>query len=172
MIRLALVAVAAAGCGDALTGPDALVDRLPTDLAAAVATADHPLSATVLFGRTDVGSPFPPVEHDASFHAKVKVYPRTVVIAAGGSVTFEMTNNHSVAIYAAGTELDDIDVTDLAGNLIDDGTNRLAFSALSVGPATFTSPPGTFDTPGGYLVICRVLPHFVVAGMYAWVIVK
>ncbi|MGH7572456.1 MAG: hypothetical protein ACREMK_11530 [Gemmatimonadota bacterium] len=44
--------------------------------------------------------------------------------------------------------------------------------ALSVGPLTYISPPGTFDTPGRYLVICRVLPHFVVAGMYGWVIVK
>ncbi len=171
MIPLALMAAAAAGCGDSPAAPDASLDGLPADLAATVATAGVPSSATVLFGRTDVGSPFLPGAHDQSFHAKVKVFPRTVVIAAGGTVTFEMANNHSVAIYDAGTELEDIDVTQLAGNLIDDATNRLANSALSVGPATFTSPAGTFDTPGRYLVICRVLPHFVVANMYAWVIV-
>ncbi len=67
------------------------------------------------FGRTDVGSPFLPATHDNSFHAIVKVFPRTVVIAAGGSVTFELANNHSVGIYDAGTEIDDIDVSQLAG---------------------------------------------------------
>jgi hypothetical protein len=37
---------------------------------------------------------------------------------------------------------------------------------------SWTSPAGTFDQPGTYLVICAIVPHFVEAKMYAWVVVK
>jgi len=36
----------------------------------------------------------------------------------------------------------------------------------------WTTPPGTFEEPGIYLVICTTLEHFEEAKMYGWVIVK
>jgi hypothetical protein len=110
------------------------------------------------------------------------------VIRAGGSVTFDMAAFHQVAIYQPGIGTRDVDVSatiDLTAPppappgtviipdfIIDDANGRLALSGFSFAPMQWTSPPGTFDSPGTYLVICTVLPHFVQAGMYAWVIVK
>jgi hypothetical protein len=36
---------------------------------------------------------------------------------------------------------------------------------------TFTIPASTFTTPGTYLIICEVRPHFL-TGMYGWIQVK
>ena len=48
-------------------------------------------SATVRFGNDDVGSPFPPITgHDQSGNGKFNFIPRSVTIAAGGSVTYEI----------------------------------------------------------------------------------
>lgn len=138
-----------------------------------------PSSATVQFGRNDIGSPFPPPEmHDASTHAKDALQPRTVVISAGGEVTFQVAAFHKIAIYDDGTQPKDIDVTLLEPSglpefppIINDPTNRIVRGDLS--------PPGpdvpfswTFNEPGRYLVICEVLPHFSENDMYGWVIVK
>jgi hypothetical protein len=38
--------------------------------------------------------------------------------------------------------------------------------------APSTTGAGTFATPGKYLMICNVTPHFAFAKMYGWVIVK
>jgi hypothetical protein len=147
------------------------------------------LNATVSFGRDDVGSKFPPPSgHDQSFHAKDKVRPHVVHIRAGGSVTFEMGTFHQVAIYDDGVNPGNIDVTNtvdltapppappgtviIPDFLIDDSANRLAVGPFSFAPMSWTSPPGTFDSPGTYLVICAVVPHFVLANMYAWVVVR
>lgn len=172
-------------CHDSPVAPDR-----PADSFAAIGVAHGiPTNAVVEFGAEDVGSPFPPVPgHDASYHAKDKVRPRTVVIRAGGSVTFEMATFHQVAIYDRGIGTGDIDVSatiDLTAPppappgtviipdfIIDDPVGRLALSPFSFAPMTWTSPPGAFDEPGTYLVICTVVPHFVLANMYAWVIVK
>ena len=148
-----------------------------------------PLDATVEFGRDDVGSPFPPPSgHDASGHARDKMLPRNVSIRAGGSVTFRMGVFHQVTIYDQGTEPGDIDLSNLLdltapppappGTVIipaflsEDPNNRLAQGPFSFAPMTWTSPPGTFDVPGKYLVICSVVPHVVASNMYAWVTVK
>jgi len=147
-----------------------------------------PSSVTVDFGQDRLGSPFPPPDgHDASGHARDKVFPRTIVLRAGGSVTFNMGTFHMVAIYDRGTEPGDIDATNtidlvapppappgtviIPDFLIEDPNNRLALGPFSFAPMTWTSPPGTFDVPGRYLVICTVVPHFSV-NMYAWVTVK
>ena len=150
--------------------------------ASAAKAGETPL---VQFGANDVGSPFDPAEgHDHSTQAKDKLVPRTVVINAGGSVQFEVDPFHRVNIYRAGTEADDIDVSKLinfvAGPVfipnfvIDDPTNRIAqsppFSFNLV--QTWTTPAGTFNTPGRYLVMCNFLPHFVGNDMYGWVIVR
>lgn len=173
-------------CQDAPVSPDQLSHHFTS---ASVVGVGIPDNAVVQFGNPDVGSPFPPVPgHDASSHAKDKVRPRTVVIRAGGSVAFQVSTFHQVAIYDRGTHPDEIDVTatvDLTAPppappgtviipdfLIDDPDDRLALSSFFFAPTTWTSPPGTFDQPGTYLVICSVVPHFVQANMYAMVIVN
>jgi len=58
--------------------------------------------------------------------------------------------------------------------IINDPDGRVALSP----PLDFsdhqqwTTPGGTFDEPGRYLVICTTLPHFAEADMYGWVIVQ
>src|SRR5688500_17020270 len=143
------------------------------------ALASTPLTATVQFGAPNVGSPFPPVPtHDQSAHAKDNLIPRTVVIKAGGTVTFNSSGIHQVAIYDDGTEPSDIDTSIVRGTpclggaplLINDSEDRLAVfdQPCAGGPA---SPSYTFAEPGRYLVICAFLPHFEVQ-MWGWVIVK
>jgi plastocyanin len=143
------------------------------------ALSSTPLTATVQFGLPDVGSPFPPpLGHDQSVHAKDNLVPRTVVIKAGGTVTFNTFGVHQVAIYDDGTEPEDIDTsivrpTPCVGGaplLINDGDRRLAVfdQPCAGGPA---APSYTFTEPGRYLVICAFLPHFEVQ-MWGWVIVK
>lgn len=137
-----------------------------------------PSSATVQFGRNDIGSPFPPPElHDASTHAKDALQPRTVVISAGGEVTFQVAAFHKIAIYEPGTQPSDIDLTTAVvvepdfPPIIDDENNRLTSGPLSL-PGPAVDFKRTFNEPGRYLVICEVLPHFAENGMYGWVIVK
>jgi hypothetical protein len=56
------------------------------------ASGGLPMSATIEFGQPDTGSPFPaPSGHDQSSHAKDNLVPRTVVIAQGGTVTFDLS---------------------------------------------------------------------------------
>ena len=131
-------------------------------------------SATVRFGN-DVGSPFPPPEHDASFNAKDNLVPRTVTIAAGGSVTYEMapptvSGPHQPTVYAPGTEPEDITVMDFPW--VNDPDGRVVLGPPNFATLTWTTPPGTFATPGRYLVLCNFAPHFAFANMYGWVIVK
>jgi plastocyanin len=173
-------------CQDTPASLDWSAEHARTADAVAAGFAEH---AVISFGRDDVGSPYPaPSGHDASYHARDNVRPNTVLIRAGGSVTFEMGTFHQVAIHDHGIGTGDIDLSttvDLTAPppappgtviipdfIIDDPAGRLALSGFSFAPMTWTSPPGTFDSPGTYLVICTVVPHFVQANMYAWVIVK
>ena len=83
------------------------------------AQGGHPLTATVKFGQPDLGSPFaPPLGHDQSSHAKDNLAPRTVVIARGGTVTFDLSGpgrrGHQVVVFPDGTKPDDVDVTALS----------------------------------------------------------
>jgi hypothetical protein len=147
-----------------------------------------PANAVVSFGRDDVGSPFPPPSgHDRSLHAKDNIRPQVVHIRSGGSVTFNTGSFHQPAIYDAGVQPSDIDVTEtidllapppappgtviIEDFLINDTTDRLALGPFAFAPMSWTSPAGTFDSPGKYLVICVVVPHFAIANMYAWVMV-
>lgn len=175
----------AVACDQSPTQPS--VGASTSDLAPVYAGQGIPSQVTVEFGRDNVGSPFPPPDgHDASGHARDKMFPRTVVLASGGSVTFKMGTVHQVAVYSPGTEPSDIvispatleDVTMEFGVFIpnfriNDPTNRIALgSPQSLFPSEWTTPPGTFDQPGLYLVICTTVPHFAAANMYAWVRVK
>ena len=152
------------------------------DGANAAARGDVPV---IRFGMNGHGSPFDPaVGHDHSTQAKDLLIPRTVVIDAGGQVSFEIDPFHRVNIYRVGTSADDIDVSKLinfsAGPVfipnfvIDDATNRIAQSppfSFNL-QQTWTTPAGTFATPGRYFVMCNFLPHFVGNDMYGWVIVR
>jgi hypothetical protein len=136
--------------------------------------AAPPQTATLRFGNPDVGSPFSPVSgHDRSSNAKDNLVPRTVVISQGGQVTFDIQGFHQVAIYQAGTRAEDITVP-ASGLFVNDPTGRIAFGPLNRPPSTtsWTAPAGTFSTPGRYLVICNVVPHFAEFNMYGWVIVQ
>ena len=160
----------------------------PTSASNASLTGGSDLGATALrdeaefeFGIEEgkVGSNFEET-HDRSFHAVDKIRTKTVTIARGGSVEFEIYPEHQPAIYEPGTRPEDIDTSqtepiplfpDLVRITDDDGRIALA-PDQSLEEKEWTSPPGTFDEPGKYLVICTTLVHFVEANMYAWVIVK
>jgi hypothetical protein len=135
-------------------------------------------SATVRFGNDDVGSPFPPItEHDESGNGKFNLIPRTVAIAEGGSVTYDILVRfgiHQPVVYEAGTTPDDIDVVG-PFPFVNDAVGRLAVGPAvnaAAGTGTWTTPAGTFDDPGRYLVLCNFAPHFAEFGMYGWVQVK
>jgi hypothetical protein len=139
------------------------------------------LTAEVEFGSEHVGSPFPPESHDNSFKAIDRLRPLTVVIQRGGSVTYQIAPCHQPAVYGAGTTPDDIaaNVTEPIGvtgcppDRINDPNGRIALAPpQSSVSAVWTTPPGTFDQPGTYLVICTTQVHFLFARMYGWVIVK
>lgn len=143
------------------------------------AKAATPASATIIFGRPDTGSPFPPQDaHDQSGHAADNLTPRNVVIDAGGTVTFEVPANvHQIAIYDPGKEPGDVNVGIQTAApapcppvpLINDPVMRMTIQTRPCfQPWTYTQ---TFDTPGKYLVICTFLPHFQ-NGMYGWVTVR
>ena len=169
-----------AACSDRSDVPTSATDTSMTE-GNALDVAGVPLEAEFEFGIEEgkVGSNFEET-HDRSFHAVDKVRPRTVTIAQGGSVEFEIYPEHQPAIYEPGTRPEDIDTSqtepiplfpDLVRITDDDGRIALA-PDQSLEEKEWTTPPGTFDEPGKYLVICTTLVHFVEANMYAWVIVK
>lgn len=141
---------------------------------AVLASADA--SATVRFGNDEVGSSFPPItDHDQSGNGKFNLIPRTVTIAAGGSVTYDILIRfgfHEPKVYDVGTT-----PADIAGGFpfLNDSDGLLATGprvSAAQGSATWTTPAGTFDAPGRYLVLCNFAPHFAEFGMYGWVNVK
>jgi plastocyanin len=145
----------------------ALASLAPAVLAGPDATA------TVRFGNDDVGSPFPPItDHDQSGNGKFNLIPRTVAIAVGGSVTYDIFVRfgfHEPKVYDVGTTPDDIvggfPFLDVSDGLIASGPRVSA----AQGTATWTTPAGTFDEPGRYLVLCNFTPHFAEFNMYGWV---
>lgn len=181
------LSVALAGCSqDHSILPTSVGESSPAELA-----GGPPPEAVMDFGSKDVGSPFGPTAgHDESRHAKDKIRPGTVVIAAGGQVTFAVGFAHQVAIYEDGKTPDDINVTGDLVNvplpsppfppgatvpLINDDDGRLYLGVppfVGAHDEIVGDDEPVFESPGRYLVICTVLPHFVGANMYAWVIVK
>jgi plastocyanin len=132
-----------------------------------VGLAGPPDTATMVFGRPDVGSGCNfPCEDDASFHAVDKIQPGSVAISAGGSVTFDMEGFHQVAIYEPGIAPKDIEPDENTFPFVNDANRRIFLGGLMV-DETFT-----FDEPGKYLVICNITPHFEESQMWGWVIVR
>jgi plastocyanin len=121
--------------------------------------------ALMVFGNPDAGTPYPPGQHDASFHGKDRVIPGTVVIDAGQGVMFGVYASHRVAIYKDGVRPEDITANN-PGPFVLDPNNRLALQASPGNPVFY------FHKPGRYLVICAVKTHFFNANMYGWVIVR
>ena len=157
--------------------PAAIAAMAGLVLAAGV-TASPDSSATVRFGNPTVGSPFPPPDgHDASSNAMDNMIPRTVVISAPGSVTFDIAGFHQPVVYAAGITPDDIAVPAFPPNLfVTPPAGPLSPGQIARGP--LNEPPATqswttsFGAPGKYLVICNLTPHFGFFNMYGWVVVQ
>ena len=127
-------------------------------------------AATVRFGNPEAGSKFPPPDgHDASSNAKDNVFPRTAVVARGGTVTYEINGFHQPVLYGPGTTAGDIVVPAFPPNFFVDSPG-----ALAVGPpaeaGSWTTP--ALAQPGRYLIICNITPHFAFFKMYGWIEVK
>jgi plastocyanin len=181
-LMLALVVVMAViGSSCAQQSP---VPSSPTSGGSSLLAQSTPsaLSATIEFGRDDLGSPFPPPSgHDGSGHSRDSLFPAEVVIDKGGTVTFVMgaSGVHEVAIYQPGTTPGDINTGLLDPPApgcppvptINDPNHRITILSDQVCEGGSTHPSYTFNTPGRYLVICTFLPHFNV-GMYGWVTVR
>ncbi len=183
------LALAAITCQKQLSNPvnSSGISGQLTDLSAGVPGV--PDSAVVRFGNEEAGSPFPPQDqHDMSGHAKDNIIPGTVVIARGGSIRFIIDPFHQVSIFQPGKTPDSIKADIQSGvatieNLttpifipnfvIDDPSGRIALSPpLTLTEKMWTTPPGTFDQPGRYLMACTTVPHFEVSNMIGWIIVK
>lgn len=111
--------------------------------------------------------------------------PYRVYIARGGSVTFRIAPYTQVAVYEPGTNLKDIEVSPdaledvafgpftITNYRINDPNHRVALSPEQTRSGlTWTMPAGTFDRPGGYLVISTSTPHFAFGHLHGWVIVR
>jgi plastocyanin len=174
-VLAALVAVSCAQQNPGQSSPGATAPS-------AVLNLQPSLSASVDFGRDDLGSPFPPPSgHDQSGHSRDSLFPQEVVIDKGGTVTFVMgfSGVHEAAIYEPGTSPKDINASLLDPPAatcppvptINDPNHRIAIVSDQVCEGGETAPTWTFNNPGRYLVICTFLPHFQ-AGMYGWVTVR
>lgn len=155
---------------------------------ASFSVGNDPLgSATVSFGgwRTDFTPPLdrytnpappPPSNHH-------ELIPNTAKIKAGGYVNFIISGLHVVAIYDDGTKPDDLDLSTavhIGGGLppvvtvISDANRRIYRGPNPVlgGPPPVINLDRVevvqFTTPGTYLVICAIVPHFN-EGMYGYV---
>lgn len=159
VFALLLLTPLLANCSDSAT------PVTPSGAVLAHGESPLPSSAVMVFGNPDAGTDYPPGSHDQSLHGKDRIIPGTVVISAGGTVTFQVNRGHRVAVYDDGTRPEDITVT--SGPFVLDPTNRLALQ-----PAPTPTYSYTFTTPGRYLVICAITRHFAVANMYGWVIVR
>ena len=132
-------------------------------------------NATVSFGLWQSNPPydrFPNVSD--RFRNGHQLLPHEVQIKAGGAVNFVIAGFHHVLVYAPRTEPGDIDtsmtIPVTAPPLINDPNGRV-YRGLdpSLQPQDRVEVVH-FATPGRYLVICGVLPHFVLDGMSGYVV--
>lgn len=139
---------------------------------------DGPLAnATVSFGYWQSDPPFDrfPTSNDR-FRNGHQLIPHEATIKAGGTVNFIIAGFHFVTVYAPGTQPGEIDVTRTmaptaqpAPPLIDDPTNRVYRGLDPSRVPQDRVEVVHFASPGRYLVICGVLPHFAVDRMFGFV---
>jgi hypothetical protein len=127
-------------------------------------TAAPAPGAVMVFGRPDVGSPFPN-SHDGSWHANDKIVPGTVVIDAGEIVTFKIAFGHRLAIYNNGVQPKDIQPN--AGPLLLYPVGRIFLQAAPTPQIKLR-----FVKPGKYLVLCAISKHFFEGRQWGWLIVR
>ena len=142
---------------------------------------DVPCQPNPCFGMPFTGSPFPAsAQHDGSANARDNLVPRTVVITEDTSLTYEVNGRHWPAVYRPGIDAQDINDTRVldpahcptaGGARVQDPTGRLFETTNCVNNTNVTIPASVFSTPGRYLVICQIHPHFE-DGMWGWVEVK
>lgn len=109
--------------------------------------------------------------------------PGVVKIRAGGAVNFVVAGFHQIAIYDDGIQPGNIDINNLVAPqgsppgfpsplppiLIDDPVGR-TFRGLDPGLQPLDRVESVFfASPGLYLVICTVLPHFLNDAMFGYV---
>jgi plastocyanin len=153
---------------------------LPAALVQAQSSGNSRMSVTVTFGggmntATPPGVPSPPANHH--------VLPNLIEIKAGGAVNFAVAGFHQIVVYQPGVEASDIVAPAFPPNLFMNynlgtayyvGINpRNANAGTPAAGATVDNGDNrveavTFSTPGVYLVVCNVTPHFN-DGMYAYV---
>ncbi len=149
------------------------LSRLALVAGATLALAATPVSAglgdtTVRFGNPSVGSDCVPPAcfDDGSFHAMDTIIPGALSIRVGSSLTAEVAGFHQAVLYEAGTRPDDITADPAAFPFVNDPDGVIAAAPPLVN-LTYT-----FTSPGTYLLICNLAPHFEEARMYAWVHVR
>lgn len=137
---------------------------------AAAASAQHatlsgPLAnATVSFGQWKTEPPldrFLPFSPPTNAH---HVLPHEVTIRAGGAVNFIISGFHLLLIYDHGTRIEDINASLLIPGppapLINDPNARIYRGLDPRGQSLDRVEVVHFHTPGTYLAVCGVLPHF------------
>lgn len=140
-------------------------------------------SATITFGQWNADPPLDRFPNNSPRGANNhQLIPGEVTIKAGGSVTFLLSGFHLVLVYGNRTKPADVNLATTifptvqlgpqpGPPLINDPVNRV-YRGLD--PSVFPMLPGStppqplqdrleivrFPTPGRYLVLCGVLPHF------------
>jgi plastocyanin len=149
------------------------VARLALAIGSTLALIATPVSAgsgdtTVKFGMPWTGSDCVPPAcfDDASFHAKDTITPAVVSIPVGSTLTAAVAGFHQAVLYEAGTRLSDIEPNPLSFPFVNDPDGVIAAAP------PLTDLEYTFTSPGRYLLICNITPHFEEARMYAVVIVR
>ena len=159
----------------------------PLVVALALATSALPAfandpneTATVTFGAWMSSPPLDrfPNTSNTRLDNDHRITPNVVKIHAGSTVNFVVSGLHNIAVYDDGTLPGDIDVSLTVTTtgaptvpIIDDPNNRIYRGLDPTLQALDRVEAVRFDSPGTYLVICGILPHFA-GGMYGYVIVQ
>jgi hypothetical protein len=135
-------------------------------------------NATVSFGnwKPTIAVPvdrFPPNDPNPRTQNGHQLIPHVAKVKTGGTVNFIIAGFHHVLVYAPDTQPTQINATLLvpgsAPPLIDDPNNRVyrGLDPRTVGQDRVEVV--SFQSPGMYLVICGVRPHFVNDNMFGFV---
>ena len=160
-----------------------LVVALSAAIVQAQSDGNSRMGVTVAFGG-GLNTASPP-----GIPANHHVLPKTIEIKAGGVVNFAVSGFHQIVVYQPGVEASDIvppvfvpPTTNLFMNYNLGTAYYVGINPRNANPATPPPAPPvlldnsdnriesvSFATPGVYLVVCNVTPHFARDGMYAYV---